>query len=399
VRRDCLMLRRFSLLAPSLALLAALLVISPTLSALRLGTPNGETLTGTTGKDHITGAGGNDTLKGLAGNDTYFFDDGWGADELVETPSQGTDTLNFRGVSSGGVQGNIIREWGAGATFFDGPGGSIDFSTAAGIAKIENVILGNGDGDFVEGGTGTNVLQPGGGATDWLLDFGGWNDGPAGNPELPVSNDVFKGFAANTGTDTVFDWGGSGETVDLRPFSTEDVYITRFDADSNGTQESLQIITSPTTQVVLIGHFGPYSTYTSDYGQNGRIEKLIFADVTFTTANGLANAASAEATSGKQADLADAAPELTEEARALLADLPEPGTQRGNPDGGDAGPGPKEQDPAKKDKPAKDKKQAKDKKSKPDKKTKDKQAKKQDKQGKRQGLQRQIERRGQGGSR
>jgi hypothetical protein len=58
------------------ALLVGLLVTSPALSALRLGTKNAETLTGTSGNDHITGAEGNDTLIGKAGNDTIYANDG-----------------------------------------------------------------------------------------------------------------------------------------------------------------------------------------------------------------------------------------------------------------------------------------------------------------------------------
>src|SRR5215213_2376709 len=88
-RRQRFPWRRGVLLAPTLALLAAMLVTGPALSALRVGTKNGETLLGTSGNDHITGAEGDDTLKGLVGNDTYFFADGWGDDKLFDKPGQG----------------------------------------------------------------------------------------------------------------------------------------------------------------------------------------------------------------------------------------------------------------------------------------------------------------------
>jgi hypothetical protein len=321
--------------------LLALLVASSTLSALRVGTKNAETLTGTTGKDHLTGAEGNDLLKGLAGNDTYFFADNWGNDELVEKPGEGTDSLNFRGVRTGGIVVHLVREWDP--TFFgmdaEGPGGAIDFSTAAGQATIEKVIGGQGDEDLIETGSGPHTLQPGGGAVDYLSDDGGYNDGPGGNPDVPVSNDLFKGFGDNTGTDRVFDFGGSGDVVDMRPFSTADVYISRRDFDSSGTEESLQIVTGPTSQVILIGHFSEYGQYTSRFNMQGRIEKLIFADATFTSAKGLAaaTASSAKATSGKQATLAEAADRLAEEARAQLAKMPQPGTRRGSGGAGDEG--------------------------------------------------------------
>ena len=322
----------------------ALLVASPTLSALRVGTKNSETLTGTRGNDHLTGAEGNDLLKGLAGNDTYFFADNWGNDELVEKPGDGTGTVNFRGVRTGGIVVHLVREWDP--SFFgmdaEGPGGIIDFSTAAGQATIEKVIGGQGDGDVIETGSGPHTLQPGGGAGDELYDDGGWNDGPGGQPDLPVSNDIFKGFGDNTGTDLVFDFGGDKDVVDMRPFSTDDVYISRRDFARNGTEESLQIVTGPTSQVIIIGHYSEYLEYTSRFNMQGRIEKLIFADATFTSANGLAAATafSAGATSGKQATLAEAADRLAEEARTQLAKMPEPGTPTGSRRGGAEG-GPK----------------------------------------------------------
>ncbi len=202
-------MRRLPLLAPTLALMAVLLVVGPALSALRIGTNGSETLTGTKGNDHITGAGGDDMLKGLAGNDTYFFASGWGADTLIEKPGQGTDTLNFRGVTGNGLFVGVVREWTA-SVFFAvwGPGSeSITFSNAGGIAQIERVIGGRGDGDDIYGGGGAHTLMPGGGAGDNLTDYGGWNDGPAGRPEIPASNDTYKGFADNTGTVLVQDWG------------------------------------------------------------------------------------------------------------------------------------------------------------------------------------------------
>jgi ABC-type nickel/cobalt efflux system permease component RcnA len=100
---------------------------------------------------------------------------------------------------------------------------------------------------------------------------------------------------------------------------------------------------SPTAQVVLLGHYGPYLDFTNTYGQQGRIEKIFFADATFTNSTGLSSvmAASVEATSGKQAELADAADRLAEEARGLLAEMPKPGSLADRGRGGrDVGPEP-----------------------------------------------------------
>src|SRR5215216_2292458 len=103
--------RRLSLLAPTLALLALLLVAGPALSALRIGTNGVDTLLGTSGNDQLTGKEEGDILKGLAGNDIYFFADGFskradgsiGFDTLVEPSGQGSDTVSFRGVTSDSV--------------------------------------------------------------------------------------------------------------------------------------------------------------------------------------------------------------------------------------------------------------------------------------------------------
>src|SRR5215217_258830 len=104
--------RQGVLLAPTLALLAAMLVASPALSALRIGTDGAGQLVGTIGADELTGKADNDLLRGLAGNDIYFFRDSWGLDTLDDRAtyvvggkrvSGGVDTLNFarttRGVS------------------------------------------------------------------------------------------------------------------------------------------------------------------------------------------------------------------------------------------------------------------------------------------------------------
>jgi hypothetical protein len=421
------------LFAPTLAFLAALLVAGPALSALRGGTNGVDNLIGTTSNDQLTGLGDADILKGLAGNDLYYFADNWskrasdGAvlfDTLVETSGQGSDTVSFRGVTTGGVTVRLEREWAA--TFghkATGPGGDVRFSysNVGTVAQsfVEKAIGGQGNFDWVSGGAGPNTIQPGGGTSDRLRDFGGWKAGAEGLPGIPVSNDIFKGLADTSGTITVMDWGGTGDTLDLRPFSTENVYIAPIDQDGSPTSlESLQIVTGPSTQVIVYGHFGDYFGATNLNGHKGRIENLIFADTTITNMSTLqANAASAEDLSAQQADLAAAAPRLAEEARALVDPSDLTGaklTQGGDSPGAEVGPDAgkdtdrgtadtgKQQD--KDDKAKKDKKDKNEKKQ--DKKAKakkhdrnekkhdqrhDKKAK-QNKQGKRHGLQRWTDR-------
>jgi len=278
---------RLALHAPALALTAALLFAfaGPALSKVLVGTDGPDQLIGTKRNDQITGKGGQDMLKGRAGNDTYFFADDWGQDYLIEGRRGGTDTLDFSAVT-GAVGVRIVRQFGQFDVF--GPNNAlIIIDPEAGIPYIERVIGGQGDGDGLATGGGPNTLNPGRGAADILEDFGGYDDGPGFTPPIPASNDTYVGFNFNTGTDTIRDWGGT-DVVDMRPISTTAVVMTAIDNDGpNGSTESLQIAmkNDPNHKVVINGHFGPFEPHSSQSGMNGRIEKLIFADKTFTPQN------------------------------------------------------------------------------------------------------------------
>jgi hypothetical protein len=334
-------MRRLLLIAPTLALVTALLVAGPALSALRIGTNGPDGLTGTAEDDQITGKGDGDRLKGLAGNDTYFFADGFAArtdgkvaaDTVVETANGGIDTVNFRGVRRSKMTIRLIPDWGSINPIYNRAEdatvarGQVRFfyTTSSGVVQsiIENAIGGQGDGDTIQGGRGKNVLQPGGGATDTLRDNGGWKDGAQGLPGIPASNDVYKGFGSNTGTDLIEDWGGTNDSLDMRPFSTDEVYIDSIDLDGlRGTEESLMILTgaSDLEGVIVVGHFGPYSDLSSTYGQLGQIETIMFANATITDTEALGSlsAASIEAHSRKQARLAEAAERFVKNARNLI---------------------------------------------------------------------------------
>ena len=328
-------MRRFVLLIPTLALLFVLLVPGLALAASRFGTNGNETLVGTSGNDQITGKAGSDKLKGLAGNDTYFFANNFslnadlalGHDTLLEKAGEGLDTVDFHAVKDAPVSVRLVRSWVSVDPNFNaatGPSGEVRFAYQANGAVVqsvvENAIGGQGDGDGIAGGEGKNIIQPGGGGADELGDFGGWDDGPAGIPELPASNDIYKGFAGNTGTDIVIDYGGAKDLLDMRPFAIEDVAITAIDLDNNATNESLQIVTSATSQVVVYGQFGDIFDQEAKSNLHGQIETIRFADTTFSTESALRNlaVASTEASAGNQARLAEAAEGLAKDARARI---------------------------------------------------------------------------------
>lgn len=321
--------------------LAALLAL-PTAAAVRLGTPNGETLTGTNRKDQITGDAGNDRLKGLAGNDTYYFADGWGRDTLKEQAFSrvngkrvpgGTDTLSFRQVKGGGVQVTLIPEWRGINPANNKAIGAAGEAVDLGRSVVENVD-GTTNKDHLTGGAAANRLDSGGGSSDTLRDYGGWNDGPGGNPELPSSNDAYVGVAANTGIVAIVDWGGTADLLDLRPLRSDQAYLAQINCDSDEDWECLQILTgSGTGQVTVYGQFGEYSDYTSKYGQHGQIETVRFADGTITFGGTAARSAGggrdgtallSRAETKRQQELAKQAPALARQALKQAQDLPQP---------------------------------------------------------------------------
>ena len=74
----------------------------------------------------------------------------------------------------------------------------------------------------------------------------------------------------------------------MRPISSTAVVMTAIDDDGpNETIESLQIEmkNDANVKVVINGYYGPFEPYSSDSGMDGHIEKLIFADVTYTDKN------------------------------------------------------------------------------------------------------------------
>jgi hypothetical protein len=280
------LLRRLILLAPALALLTALLLASPALSKVLVGTDDSETLIGTKRNDQITGKGGQDILKGRAGNDTYFFADDWGQDFLIEGRRGGTDTLNFTGVTGNALGVVIVREFDQLSII--GPNNEqILADDEAGIPYVERIIGGQGASEAIQTGGGPNTLMPGGGDQDILADVGGYDQELGSGPRIPASNDTYAGFSSNTGRVTIRDWGGT-DVVDMRPTSSSSVTMTAIDDDGeNGTKESLEITrnSDQNRKIVINAHFGPYDPLSSDSGMNGRIEKLIFADKTFTPKN------------------------------------------------------------------------------------------------------------------
>jgi hypothetical protein len=88
----------------------------------------------------------------------------------------GKDTLDFSAVDGGFVGVFIVQAFDK-FDIFSAGNDNIGREPEAGVPCIETVIGGQGDGDALATGEGPNTLNPGGGPTDILQDFGGYSDG------------------------------------------------------------------------------------------------------------------------------------------------------------------------------------------------------------------------------
>jgi hypothetical protein len=285
----------------------AVLLVGPALAAVRTGTPGPEILVGSPRRDVLTGGGG-DELRGLAGDDTYQFADDWGKDIIEELPNYkvkgkrkpgGVDTLSFAGVVRGGVGVMLVPEWVGAGSDSNRAVGAGEARVDLGTSIVENVVGSRGEDDLI-GGAGSNRLATGGGESDSLSDYGGWDDGAGGLPELPPSSDVYAGGAANEGSVFVADFGGKADVVDLRPLRLDEAYLAAIDCDIDRELECLQVVTGPASQIVVRGQFGPYLDFTARSGQQGQVETLLFADGSVAIAP---KGSSIEARSGRGAPL------------------------------------------------------------------------------------------------
>ena len=134
----------------------------------------------------IEGGAGEDYMVGHTGDDVYKFKDGWGADTVIELDGEGTDVLDFSGITQD-------------LTFTIHSGGAVSVTdgvnTVGPVNSIEKLIDGSGDDTFVfedgavfEGqigetnaffallgldeGSGTNTLDFSGYTTSVSVDLG-----------------------------------------------------------------------------------------------------------------------------------------------------------------------------------------------------------------------------------
>jgi Ca2+-binding RTX toxin-like protein len=186
------------------------------------GGSGNDTLDGSAGFDYLEGGAAKDTLDGAAGNDTYRFDEGWGSDSISADVSGVEDRLSFGAPFASPVIVNLVP----------GPGNEAESRTNTLNFPREVVIehvVGGGVGDSIRGngsanaidGMGGNDIMRGLGAIDKLTGGGG--------------KDILD---AGAGSDYYFFENGWGEDT--------------ISADASGGQDWLVFHTSSALRVDLI---------------------------------------------------------------------------------------------------------------------------------------------------
>jgi len=186
-------------------------------------------INGTAGDDDLLGnAGVNDTLTGNSGDDIYRFQDGWGADTVIEAADNGIDALDFSEVT-------------ADLSFTIHVGGTVSVTdgtnTVANVANVENLVGGSGTNTFKfdNGAAFAGTLQGGAGGIN-VLDYSAYTSGvqvnlgegaATGTGGVGNINDIIGGAGNDTlvGDDMTNVIRGNGGLNTLRGGAGSDTYV------------------------------------------------------------------------------------------------------------------------------------------------------------------------------
>jgi Ca2+-binding RTX toxin-like protein len=206
------------------------------------------------GNDYMLGGAGNDTLTGAGGNDTL--DGGVGLDSIYGL--EGKDVLD------GGWDDDYIYGGVDDDTLSGGFGADQLFGESG-----NDTLDGNEGNDYILDAEGYNVMR--GGAGNDSIKGRGRFEGGSGDDQLNASyyDDTFV-FGVGDGRDTIFELGGSGDTLIFGAgINASQVYFIRDPNDAN----------SAFFQVGGGGHEGVLVNNWFS-GVNSRIEAVHFADGT-----------------------------------------------------------------------------------------------------------------------
>jgi Ca2+-binding RTX toxin-like protein len=287
-----------------------------------IGTPDNDTMTGTSavdifngyeGDDTMTGGGGNDelyggryggtdTMNGGAGNDTYLFTWGDGTDTINDTalPGEGNvlqfgpdTTLNDLILSySGGYLQIEVGTWGIQNDMVRLSG--FDPNDAYGAHAVDTFVLDNGtsityqdliDFGFDFGGTAGDDTLTGTSAPDFF-------NGEAGNDTLigGAGNDTYT-FLAGGGQDTIVDTDSTGGNSDRLFLATANPLDLIFSRQANDLRIAVYGSSDQVTvQDWYLGAEQQLETIEAGNGDtllNTQVEQLIQAMATFSQQTGL----------------------------------------------------------------------------------------------------------------
>ncbi len=174
-----------------------------------IGNSDANHIAGYGGNDTIEGGGGNDTLDGGDGNDLYYYQNGWGADSIID--SSGIDRVTF---NTNALTINLTS--GTGHEVTDGT------NTINWAGDIIEVAEGSFNSDMIYGNSGANTLR-GQDGNDTIyagqgndsIDAGSGDDfisGEEGNDTVNGSTgqDTYYSWQTNFGNDTIIDPDSDG---------------------------------------------------------------------------------------------------------------------------------------------------------------------------------------------
>ncbi|ABW32877.1 tandem-95 repeat protein [Acaryochloris marina] len=231
-----------------------------------------DTLNGGNGRDTLDGGNNSDILDGGNGADTYLWDAGDDRDIYQDTGTTGTDRItslveNFNGLTAtfdatSGIEvinreGDLafnIRGAGTVGETWDFTDINLTNATIQGRGGDDN-ITGSNRADIIEGNRGNDTLNGGsgndsllGGGNDDVLTGGDGRDtlvGGSGADSLNggAGNDLLQGnggddtfiFAGDFGRDTVVDFNGNADQIDLSSFA---IGISDIDTNGDGVIDS-----------------------------------------------------------------------------------------------------------------------------------------------------------------
>jgi Ca2+-binding RTX toxin-like protein len=214
-----------------------------------LGMGGNDKLFGQSGNDTLSGGAGNDALIGGTGNDRYLSGNVGGSiseiDTLTELASQGSDTLDFAGLTT-----SVTVDLGSN-TLASQVNRQMVVSVAGQFANFENALGGSGD-DTLRGNSAANTLV-GNAGRDLLLGLG--------NADILRGGDGDDRLAGGDGFDQLFGNNGNDgfEFADVTSGKAEIDTVTEWAGDGDNDHLDFRGVTTPVT-VNLNGN--PLATHT-----------------------------------------------------------------------------------------------------------------------------------------